>query len=137
MIQVRGHTLLCFQGFRGEGYSPAFVENMTRIQQDFSREPQMPVRVTDAPDQVCASCPNLSDGGCHLNGPGSEKEMAEQDRDVLRRLGLEKGQVYSWGEILHRIGQSLKPDDLDEICEGCRWLPLGYCKEGIRRLTSG
>ena len=30
-IRVRAHTLLCLQGFRGEGYSAGFVENMAAI----------------------------------------------------------------------------------------------------------
>ncbi|MDF0651721.1 MAG: hypothetical protein P0121_09670 [Nitrospira sp.] len=27
-------------------------------------------------------------------------------------------------------------DDLPSTCGSCRWLPLGYCREGIDRLRS-
>jgi hypothetical protein len=133
-LAIRGHTLLCLQGFRGEGYSPDFIRNMTEIHRRLAEDPALVVTVVDSPDAVCRACPHLSAEGCRLNGPGSEGEMKAQDGEVLRRLGLEKGKGYPWGEILDRIGRRIVPPDLDDICGDCRWLPLGYCKEGIRRL---
>ena len=32
-MRLRGHNLLCIQGFVGKGYSPEFVDNMTRAVQ--------------------------------------------------------------------------------------------------------
>jgi len=69
-----------------------------------------------------------------LNGERSEEEMIEQDHEVLRRLGLKVGDRLRWREILSRIRTSVTGDDLPSICGGCRWLPLGYCREGINRL---
>lgn len=131
---VRGHTLLCLQGFRGEGYSPDFVENLSRIHRRLAGAPETAVEVVAGPDQVCAACPNLGSEGCRLNGPGSEGEMREQDEAVMRRLGIESGAVLSWGEILRRISGKVGGEDLVEICGSCRWRPLGYCKEGVERL---
>jgi hypothetical protein len=134
LITVRGHTLLCLQGFRGEGYSPAFVENMTSVHQLLSASPDIPVRVVQKPDQFCAACPNLKSDGCHLHGPGSEEGMKAQDADVMARLGIADGQTLPWREILRRIAEKVEGKDLTEICGSCPWLPLGYCKEGIDRL---
>ena len=35
LLTVRAHTLLCLQGFGGEGYSPSFVENRGAIARRF------------------------------------------------------------------------------------------------------
>lgn len=133
-MRIRAHNLLCIQGFVGKGYSPEFVANMKAIVGGLGGE--VPVTVLDEPDSLCAVCPNLRESGCTLHGEGTEKGIVHQDRDVLLRLGLEAGQTVTWGEILRRIRASVKPDDLDEICGACPWLPLGHCREGLARLRA-
>lgn len=133
-IKIRGHTLLCFQGFRGEGYSREFVDNMATIRTQLNKDPTLKVLVIDSPDVVCSSCPNLKNHECHLHGKGSEEGMVVQDRDVMNRLGIKKGETLSWGEILTRINQKIRGEMLSKICGKCPWLPLGYCKEGIHHL---
>ena len=131
-LRIRAHNLLCIQGFVGKGYSPEFVANMTSVIAQL--EPDSEITLLTEPDVLCAACPNLRDTGCALHGDGSERGIATQDRDVLRRLGLEDGAVASWSEIVDRIRQYVAPDDLDEICGTCPWLPLGVCKTGLRNL---
>lgn len=133
-LRIRGHTLLCLQGFRGEGYSPDFVENLSVIHGRLAASPETPVEVTLQPDSVCTACPNLKSDGCHLKGPGSEGEMKKQDQEVMSRLGIAEGALLPWGEILHRIARKIEGSDLVEICGTCRWLPLGYCREGIEKM---
>jgi hypothetical protein len=133
-IDIRGHTLLCLQGFRGEGYSPDFVANMASLYRRLLLDPKIPVRVVVEPDAICAACPNLAPSGCRLRGEGSEAGMKEQDQDVMRRLSIAPGEVLSWEEILRRIAASVSPGMLTEICGDCPWLPLGYCAEGIEGL---
>ena len=134
LITVRGHTLLCLQGFRGEGYSKTFIENMHRIHRRLEREPETLVRAVVQPDEICDACPNLGPSGCQLRGEGFEGNMRAQDREVLTRLSITEGEVLSWREILRRIGSALPSRDLTQICGSCPWLPLGYCREGIDRL---
>jgi hypothetical protein len=136
-IRIRGHTLLCLQGFRGEGYSPEFVENMAAIHRQLADDPTHPVLVVDVPDAICSSCPNLRDEECHLHGPGSEEGMIAQDQDVMHRLRIAWGEELPWKEILHRISQAVSGEMLPKICGRCPWLPLGYCKEGMDRLRDG
>ena len=131
--QIRGHTLLCLQGFRGEGYSPAFVANMTKIHAALLGNPDQLVTPIASPDEICASCPHLN-GGCTLRGPQSEGEMIAQDRVVLQRLGLVENQAVTWRHVLQRISATTAGKDLSTICGACPWLPLGYCAEGIDRL---
>ena len=133
-IRLRGHTLLCLQGFRGEGYSPKFVENMAAIHRLLTDHPDTWVEVVASPDVVCAACPHQHPSGCALNSVRSEEEMQEQDHVVLQRLRLQVGSRIRWRDILHRISASVSGDDLPSICGNCRWLPLGYCREGLNRL---
>ena len=131
-MRLRAHNLLCIQGYVGKGYSPAFVANMDRVVASLADDTE--VTVLDAPDALCEACPNLTGAGCALHGPGTEAGIVHQDRDVLRRLGLEAGARATWGEIVRRIAARVAPDDLDDICGRCPWLPLGHCKAGLRSL---
>lgn len=133
-IRLRGHTLLCLQGFRGEGYSPEFISNMAAIHQALTQDPDRQIEVIASPDAICAACPHRQSSECTLNGQRSEEEMVEQDLVVLRRLGLKAGDRLRWADLLERIRNSIGGDDLPAICGTCRWLPLGYCREGINRL---
>ncbi len=136
MVRLRAHTLLCLQGFRGLGYSQAFVQNLSHIHQTLMHNPETIVEVVDAPDTVCAACPHQQSSGCTLNGEQSEEGMREQDRHVMTLLGIESGGRKRWREILERIRLSVRGSDLPDICGQCRWLPLGYCREGIDRLRA-
>src|SRR5579884_93843 len=131
---IRGHTLLCLQGFRGEGYSPAFVENMEAIHRRLSNDPDTAVQVVAQTDLICAACPHRHSDGCRLKGPGFEESMKLQDREVIGRLGMTEGEIRPWREILQRVAIRISGRDLDAICGACRWLPLGYCKEGVDAL---
>lgn len=133
-VRLRGHNLLCIQGFVGKGYSPEFVDNMTRVVDALHADPQTEVRVVAEPDALCDACPNLSQHGCELHGPGTERGIVFQDRDVLHRLGIGDGETLTWAAILERIRGAVGPDDLDDICGACPWLPLGHCKAGLRTL---
>ena len=131
-MRIRGHNLLCIQGFVGKGYNPEFIANMTRVVGSLDGAAR--VTVIDQPDVLCAACPNLAESGCALHGQGSEKGMVQQDRDVMGRLGITAGETLPWSEIVSRIAERVVPDDLDDICGACPWLPLGVCKAGLRAL---
>lgn len=133
-IPLRGHTLLCLQGFRGLGYSAGFVDNLAALHRRLHDAPDLLVTVSDKPDAVCGACPHHGPAGCALNGEGSEAPMQQQDRVVLSRLGLQAGEALPWRMVLARIASTIEGSDLAGICGSCRWLSLGYCREGIERL---
>jgi hypothetical protein len=134
-VRLRGHNLLCIQGFVGKGYSPDFVANMTRVVESLGEGAE--VTVVDRPDVLCEACPNLLANGCGLHGEGTEQRIVHQDRDVMKRLGIAAGDTVTWGDVAARIASRIEPDDLDAICGACPWLPLGHCKAGIARLADG
>lgn len=134
MVTLRGHTLLCLQGFRGEGYSPSFVEQLQAIHQTLCDNPRQLVKVIVGPDDVCGACPHLAPSGCTLGGDRAEESMVQHDTVVLGKLGLHPDTDVPWSDVLDRIALSIAGSHLPDLCGSCRWLPLGYCREGIDRL---
>jgi hypothetical protein len=50
-VQLRGHHFLCILTYRGYGYTPAFVENMSAVVADIGAG--RPVRLVEGPDDIC------------------------------------------------------------------------------------
>src|SRR3989442_8393081 len=89
--RIRGQTLLWLQGFRGEGYSAGFIDNMAALHRDLNENPDRWVEVVEAPDAFCAACPHLSPSGCSPSGAPSDEGMQAQELHVLALLGLQPG----------------------------------------------
>ena len=124
---------MCVQGFRGKGYSRAFAAGMADVVGRLRDGRDTLVRVLLLPDDICAPCPHLGQDAC-VKRPNAEVRVQRHDRRVTERLGIEHGQVLPWSELKERIRQRVAPEDLDSICKGCPWLPIGYCHEGLRDL---
>jgi hypothetical protein len=136
VISLRAHNVLCLHGFRGEGYSEAFVERLREVHARLSDDPSREVRLQAVPDVLCDACPHLSDAGCSLGGAGHEAHMRAQDVDVLRRLGCAEGEVLAWWAVLRLVADAVRGSDLPDICTTCPWLSLGWCAEGIDALAA-
>lgn len=130
-IALRGHHLLCLLGYRGMGYSDAYVDNMTEVYRTLLADPQTECELVKGPDQLCACFP--PDGDYHCE----DRTVAERDALILERLGLATGQIVTWADILNRVATSLQPDDLLQICSTCPWLPYGVCQDGVLRVAAG
>lgn len=128
-VRLRPHHVLCTVGFQGRGYSAEFVQNYTALKATLT--PDTSVRVVMQTDNICDACP-------HQRGDLCTKEAKIQRLDMrhTKALGLEKDAVYTWGVLLNRARQHIQPDDLDTLCKGCAWLPLGICKEALITLRA-
>jgi hypothetical protein len=133
-VVLRGHHLLCVHGFQGMGYSPEFIEKMGEIVKRI-RDPEQdfPIQVVRGFDDTCLVCPNKGSERCEAS-PDSEEHVQLLDRNVLRHLDLQEGEVYLKSELVERTRQKVEPDDLARLCAGCSWYPYGVCREGIARL---
>lgn len=134
MYTLRGHHLLCIHGFKGMGYSPAFVEKMTEIvtavrdvNQDF------PIRVVRALDDTCWTCPHHGQTTCEKDAE-SNAHVLQLDANVIGHLGLKDGNIYPKSELVSLVAEKVEPEDLDHLCQGCSWLSYGVCKDGIAAL---
>jgi hypothetical protein len=131
---LRGHHLLCVHGFRGMGYSPAFVEKMTDIVAHVRNEQDdFMIKTVAAFDDACMACPHRGHTKCEAS-EGSNEHVLSMDEKVLTHLGLEKERSYLKSELVALTAAKVTPDDLDYLCKGCSWLPYGVCKEGISEL---
>lgn len=50
-VRLRGHHFLCILTYRGYGYTPGFVDNMTRVVAEIGAG--RPVVLAEGPDDIC------------------------------------------------------------------------------------
>ncbi|SFI37350.1 DUF1284 domain-containing protein [Jannaschia pohangensis] len=125
-LRLRPHHVLCSIGFEGSGYDGPFIANMRHIVTQVLRGPggrDQRIWISDTADAICAPCPKRVGLGCE-----SQDKIDRFDRDHAEALDLTPGQALSWGECHDRAVARVVPADLDRICAGCEWLPLGICK---------
>ncbi len=115
-VRIRGHHLICLHFFHGAGYSAEFVMNLVRVMEHLR---DAPLEIVDGFDDVCASCPSLRDGVCHLE-PEGETGIRRLDALALELLEVAPGMVLRFAEI-----RDLLPFVLDRwralACEECGW----------------
>ncbi|WP_341861064.1 DUF1284 domain-containing protein [Gymnodinialimonas sp. 57CJ19] len=131
-LRLRPHHILCSLGFEGHGYSDTFTANMEAIVVGRLRAAlgdATMVEITATADAICAPCPRKRGQGCE-----AQFEIDTLDTAHGAALGVSAGERLTWGEAQDRVRARIKPDDLDVICAGCRWLDLGLCKSAVARL---
>lgn len=126
-LLLRPHYALCLGFFRGRGYNGAFTRNMAAVLSSLT--PDVPVRLADGHDVLCASCPNRT-GDC--------PNAALYDRRVLDLCGMTAGQDLSWGRLRRAVTENiLVSGRLSEVCGDCRWAELcGEMERGERDSVS-
>jgi len=132
-VTIRGHHLLCLFGFRGLGYSPQFVENMTRVAEAFFSTAAVKVRVVAGCDDICRACPHMKDGDCAKPADAFSRArgLVERDLDVLERLGIAADTLHTNASLRGLVCRKIAPGDLPGMCAGCEWLEAGYGAEGL------
>lgn len=131
-LPLRPHHILCSLGFEGHGYSDGFTANMEAIVQGRLRAEAgdaTEIRITGTADAICAPCPRRRGDGCEV-----QAAIDRLDRAHAEALQLAPGDHLTWQDAQDRVRAHVRPDDLDTLCAGCRWLPLGLCKAAVARL---
>ena len=116
-IRLRGHHLLCLQGFQGYGYSEDFVLNMVRIN-EMRKSADCTVTLTNEPDDICSACPNLKDNLCE--NKKQNEIIVEMDNEVLSHLNMnnEDNSIDLFNEVASIFNSS---DSVENICNECKW----------------
>ena len=118
--KLRPHHGLCIAFFEGKGYSPDFVENMTRVIAALDAD-DPEITLTDRADVICAACPNDHGGVCE-----SADKVARYDSAVLRLIGRKRGDTLHYSEFRALVDACiLSPGKLGEVCLDCQW--YGIC----------
>lgn len=105
---------------------------MARLVHRLEQSPDVAIQVVDGADDVCSACPHMDEGKCIR----PDQRVDELDQRVRAQLGLEEGCTASWSSILDIIRDRIDPFRLEVVCDGCRWLDLDYCTNGLANLTS-
>lgn len=114
---LRGHHLLCLQGFQGYGYDEFFVENMTEINR-IRKLANTRISLTDSHDDICKACPNLKDGLCESQK--QNENIKSMDKQVLSKLdpAKEYGALDLFKEIETIFNSK---ESVSKICSKCMW----------------
>lgn len=112
-IKLRGHHLLCIQGFQGYGYNREFITNMKEVVNKLKSASNLLIGITDKCDDICAPCPNNIDGKC------SKEIVTSMDAEVLKNLGISTGEKVKIKDMFIKIKSNLRK--FQEICKNCEW----------------
>lgn len=114
---LRGHHLLCLQGFQGYGYDESFVENMTEVNR-IRKLANTTVSLTDSSDDICKLCPNLKEGLC--KNQKQNETIKSMDKKVLSKLDPEK--EYYAMDLFKKVKTIFNSkESVSEICSKCMW----------------
>ncbi|MBI4656914.1 MAG: DUF1284 domain-containing protein [Elusimicrobia bacterium] len=120
-MKIRGHHILCMQGFQGKGYDKNFIANMSRLTREITLKPGAMLKVTDECDDICASCPYISNNACARTSVSS-RETKCMDLKVFRKLGIKKGAAYKAAALFDLVNEKIKTvSEAEKICGKCEW----------------
>lgn len=107
------------------------MKNMTHIHQELRNNPKTLIELVKGPDHLCDKYPNSGVYHCQ------DDNIYERDAVILKKLGLEIGQILEWGEIESLVQINIIPSDIQIVCETCSWRSYGVCEEGIQEIHEG
>jgi hypothetical protein len=120
-LKIRGHHLLCLQGFQGYGYNLRFTENMAAVIRQIETDPELNLEIITTEDDICLHCPCLSETGCRKE-TGSHQKIRSLDLKVLAKLNCQPGRKENAQQIIKLTNNMFKTyADIREICGNCHW----------------
>lgn len=116
-MDLRPHHGMCFQFYRGKGYSADFTDHLGAVIRGLSADPLKTVRLTVSSDAVCESCPNNIDGTCE-----SAEKVKRYDEAVLNACGLRDGDTLPYADFVKAVKACILDTGLRQtICGDCEW----------------
>ena len=131
-MQLRPHHLLCTQGYRGSGYSEAFVKHMDQVTARLRSEDATPVELVFSTDTLCSCCPNML-GTDHCT---DNEKVKRFDAKVVSYFHLEE-KTYIYQDLVKEIRRQMTPEIMDDICSDCGWYSVSACKEAMTQKYTG
>lgn len=127
-VRLRGHHFLCILTYRGHGYTPAFVENMTGIVEAIGQG--RPVTLVEGPDDICNGftdeCRKTCDHDC---SKPSTLEIDLLASDAAKQLiPLHGGEPFVLDrEHIILMRKEFAGGAIRRACEQCSW--KDFCTE--------
>ena len=116
-INLRGHHLLCLQGFQGYGYDENFIKNMEIINERRKSEGSI-IQLSDSADDICRYCPNLENNLCQ--NEKNDSKIKKMDYEILSKLN--KNNEYNGPELFKEVSKIFNTlESVENICSECKW----------------
>lgn len=120
-IKIRGHHLLCMQGFQGFGYNDRFTRHLARIIGQLSISPDTYIQAVAECDNICEYCPHQIISKCEKDGH-SDARITSIDTIVLQTAGIEAASEIKYSLAIEQINSAFrKRSQLKDICHNCQW----------------
>ena len=121
-VQLRGHHFLCILTYRGYGYTPAFVANMTGIVDEIGRG--RPVLLVEGPDAICGGLTPEDRQAC--NHDCGQADTRALDRlaveDIATHLGIDfGGPIEIDPATVMRLRSAFAARTVRRACARCPW----------------
>jgi hypothetical protein len=123
-VRLRGHHFLCVLTYRGYGYTPAFVANMSRVVAAIKAGAA--VELTEGPDDICngftAACRDISDHDCSLASTmDMDRAAIASVRKVLPELKEECSAIVLTAERIEALRAAFAGGEIRQACKDCSW----------------
>lgn len=116
-LKLRGHHLLCLQGFQGYGYDDNFVENMIKVN-NLRKSDEALIEVVNIADDICKACPNLVEDKCRDDK--NNANIIAMDNVVLSKIDSSK--TFKATELFEEIHDKFNNfKSVKDICLNCSW----------------
>ncbi|MCQ2005095.1 DUF1284 domain-containing protein [Rhizobium sp. NRK18] len=121
-IALRGHHFLCLLTYKGYGYTPGFVDNMTAIAGAINSG--RPVRLVIGPDDICGALSADDRIACDHDCFRAETMMI--DERALKAVepffpdGM-AGEFFITPDIAARLRSAFAEGSIRAACSNCRW----------------
>lgn len=121
-VRLRGHHFLCVLTYRGAGYTPAFVSNMT-VKVEAIRTGAT-VKLVEGPDDICngftETCRAACDHDCNA------RETAAMDRLAVAAVEEQLGRALTTDAPLtiaevKELRAAFKQKTIRTACTDCSW----------------
>ena len=121
-MRLRGHHFLCLLTYKGLGYTPAFVENMTAIAARINAGAK--VLLHAGPDDICAALSPADRAACNHDCAKPETaaldEMAEKATVAVLGHGLDAAFTLD-AEKVAQLRAAFLTGESRTACGLCRW----------------
>lgn len=121
-VQLRGHHFLCILTYRGFGYTPGFVDNMSAIVADIAAG--RAVRLVAGPDDICAGL-SASDGvACDHDCAAHDTRLIDDVAiaEIRKHIGVDfANDITIVPEMVSRLRALFADGTIRGACRDCRW----------------
>ena len=121
-VRLRGHHFLCLLTYKGLGYTPAFVENMTAVAARINAGAKVILHA--GPDDICAALSPADRAACNHDCAKPETaaldDMAEKATVAVLGHGLNEAFTLDAEKVAH-LRAAFLTGESRSACGLCRW----------------